>query len=307
LYTIGIIKYDVNAVFEGGGVRGIGIVGALTYLEGIGFKWNKVAGSSVGALIASLLASGYTSNELKNILIETDFQKFMDSDRIQSIPLLGKPLSFLTQNSIYSGDYVEKWIYDLLLKKGVKSFKDLECNGEIPLKMIASDITRRCTIVLPDDLIKYNIDPLTFSVAAAVRMSISIPFYFKPVRLKYKSGTCYIVDGCVTCSYPINIFDDEASHLIPTIGFKFEGSKESFTSMGKTDPLSFLFDIARAMSNRNDLEYFSDKNKSRSIIIPTAGVETTDFNISREKSHLLFKYGYRSAMDFMKRWSYTDL
>jgi NTE family protein len=227
----------------------------------------------------------------------------MDCDRIQSIPLLGKPLSFLTQNSIYSGDYVEKWISELLLKKDVKYFKDLEYDGEIPLKIIASDITRRCTIVLPDDLPKYNINPLTFSVAEAVRMSISIPFYFKPVVLKYKTGISYIVDGSVTCSYPINIFDED-SESIPTIGFKFETSRESFTSMGRTDPLSFLLDIAGAMSNKNDLEYFSDKNKARSILIPTAGIEATDFNISREKSHLLFKYGYRSAMDFMKTWNY---
>lgn len=299
-------KQIVNAVFEGGGIRGIGIVGALSYLENHGYSWRKVAGASVGALIAALLSAGYTTKEMRLLLTETNFQRFQDKDKLQSIPLLGKPLSLITQNSLYSGRYLEEWLYLLLEKKGIVTFKDLCPDGNSPLKIIASDITRKCVLVLPDDLIKYNIDPSNFTIASAVRMSISIPFYFKPVKLKYKHGVSYIVDGCVCCNYPINIFDEEDAAEYPTFGFKFDDMKASYTSRGKTDPLSFLYDIASTMSNRSTVEYMSHKNKARSIIIPTANTSTTDFNISREKSLLLYKYGYRSAVEFEKNWNFDE-
>jgi NTE family protein len=301
-----VIELKADAIFEGGGVRGIGIVGALTYMEGCDYQWQRVAGSSVGALIASLISAGYTAKEMRRILIQTNFLRFLDKDRIQRIPILGKPLGFVTQNAIYSGDYLEKWISALLKRKGVEKFKDITVNGECPLKIVASDITRRCILILPDDLPKYDIDPMEFRIARAVRMSISIPFYFKPVKLNHKTGTSYIVDGCISCSYPITIFDTELPPKRSTIGFKFDDPRTTYTARGKADPLSFLFDIASTMANRTSVEYMSEKNRARSIIIPTGGVEVTDFDISREKSVLLFKYGFRSAMDFIKTWDFED-
>lgn len=295
-----------DAVFEGGGVRGIGIVGALTYLEDCGYRWQRVAGCSVGAIIAALITAGYTAREMKRILIETNFLKFQDRDRLQRIPILGKPISFVTQNAIYSGDYVEKWINYLLNRKGIEKFKDITIDGKCPLKIIASDITRRCVITLPDDLPQYDIDPMEYSIAKAIRMSISIPFYFKPVKLNYNNNTCYIVDGSIAYSYPITIFDVPGIPRWPTFGFKFNDPSITYTSAGKTDPLSFLFDIASTMAHRTSVEFMSEKNKIRSIIIPTGGVGITDFDISREKSILLFRNGYKSAMNFLKTWDFEE-
>jgi NTE family protein len=301
-----VFKIIADVVFEGGGVRGIGYVGALNCMEERGYQWARAAGSSVGALIASLIIAGYTARELRRILIETNFEKFRDRSGFRGIPIIGKPLGVLVENSIYSGDYVENWVKELLEDKGVKTFRDISEGGESPLKIIASDITRRCMLLLPDDLANYGINPMSFPIAKAVRMSISIPFYFRPVKLRYKNIFSFIVDGCVCCSYPINIFDVSGIPRWPTIGFKFANNKTSFTALGRTDTLSFLLDVADTMSHGQLSEHVLEKNKVRSIEIPTAGVEVTDFDISREKSHLLYKYGYRSAMEFLKRWDFAD-
>lgn len=295
-----------DAVFEGGGIRGIGYVGALNYMEERGYRWVRAAGTSVGALIASLITAGYTARELKKILIETNFEKFRDRSGYRSIPIIGKPLGVLIENSIYSGDYVEKWVKELLDDKGVETFGDISENGESPLKIIASDITRRCMVILPDDLVNYRIDPMEFSIAKAVRMSISIPFYFKPVKLRYKNIISLIVDGSICCNYPINIFDVPGIPRWPTIGFKFDSNRDSFTSKGRTDALSLLMDVAYTMSQGQLTEHMLEKNKVRSIEIPTAGVEVTDFDISKEQIYLLYKYGYRSAMEFLKRWDFDE-
>lgn len=54
-----------DAVFEGGGVKGIGLVGAVAAAEEKGYRWMNVAGTSAGAIVASLLAAGYTGIELE--------------------------------------------------------------------------------------------------------------------------------------------------------------------------------------------------------------------------------------------------
>ena len=68
----------VDLVFEGGGVKGIGLAGAVETLEQHGYKPQNVAGTSAGAISASLLAAGYSAEELKEIIIGLDYRQFQD-------------------------------------------------------------------------------------------------------------------------------------------------------------------------------------------------------------------------------------
>ncbi|NJN79992.1 MAG: hypothetical protein HC797_05725, partial [Anaerolineales bacterium] len=82
-------KKKVNLVLEGGGVKGIGLVGAIAALDKtgfdkekgydqkdynnlVGYDWNFLAGTSAGAIIATLLAVGYTGKELFEELNKLD-------------------------------------------------------------------------------------------------------------------------------------------------------------------------------------------------------------------------------------------
>ena len=58
----------VDAVFEGGGVKGIALVGAAAVVEAAGYRFNNLAGTSAGAIVAALLGAGYTAAELQSIL-----------------------------------------------------------------------------------------------------------------------------------------------------------------------------------------------------------------------------------------------
>ena len=62
------MKY--NCIFGGGGVRGMCYVGALKALNELGIELNSIAGSSVGAVFASLLAAGYNDEEIKELFFE---------------------------------------------------------------------------------------------------------------------------------------------------------------------------------------------------------------------------------------------
>ncbi|EDU38258.1 patatin-like phospholipase family protein [Clostridium sporogenes] len=296
-----------NAVLDSGGIRGIGTIGALNHMESKGFTWNNIAGTSVGALIGALLVSGYTARDLKHITVNMDFMELLNKEGIQKSTFVGRAMNFFKFNGVYSGDFIEKWIDDMLKVKGINTFSDLMNNGTCRLKIIASDITEKRKVTFPDDLYSYGFSLSNFRVSKAIRMSISIPFFFKPIRFIHGNGLSYIVDGGVCCAYPISIFNNcDNKDIIPTIGFKFDNIEISNTKQGKSDPLSFLFDIADTMNKKDSKEWMTNKNIDRTILIPTLGISSTDFNLSKEKTLKLYKSGYRSAEKFIKTWDFEE-
>src|SRR5918998_4402728 len=174
-------KY-VDLVFEGGGVKGIALVGAFSVLEEQGYEPQNMAGASAGAIVATLIAAGYTAAELREIIGKLDYDLFKDEAWEDRIPLMDKSLSMLKDLGLYEGEAFLDWIDELLKAKGVRTFGDLVRREDAELRyrykaqVIASDVTERRLLVLPRDATKLGIaDPDDLSVALAVRMSMSIP------------------------------------------------------------------------------------------------------------------------------------
>lgn len=67
---------EINAVFEGGGVKGISLAGAVEATEHAGRTFRKVAGTSSGSIIASMLAAGYNGEAMSRIIKGTSFSSF---------------------------------------------------------------------------------------------------------------------------------------------------------------------------------------------------------------------------------------
>ncbi len=182
----------IDAVFEGGGVKGNALVGAVALTESLGFVFENLAGTSAGAIMASLLSAGYSGNEVKKIFDAIDYRQFKDLSMEGRVPVVGPALSLFLKKGIYAGDFFENWLRGLLKQKGVAVFGDLiiteyqnDPRYKYKLQVIASDITRGKLLVLPKDSVDYGIDPDKLDVAAAVRMSMSIPYFFKPVTANF--------------------------------------------------------------------------------------------------------------------------
>src|SRR5258708_29202393 len=181
----------INAVFEGGGVKGTGLVGAIAATEAAGYSFGNVAGTSAGAIVASLIAANYSPSNLHQILDDVDYNHFKDAKGLSRIPFIGPALNIFVNEGIYSGQYFENWMRGLLAQKGIHTFGDLvleEYKNDPRLKyrlqVIASDITRGRLLVLPGDAIDYGINPDQLDIARAVRMSMSLPYFYEPVILK---------------------------------------------------------------------------------------------------------------------------
>ena len=222
------MKKRCDAVFEGGGVRGIGLVGAVYQMERSGYTFGNVAGSSAGAIIASLLAAGYTGEEIYEEMKRVNYFKFKEKHLLDYFGIVGKLLSILFHFGIYSADYFEQWLTELLSRKGVYTFGDLKCGShtghcKYKLQVTASDITDEELLVFPRDFHKFGIMADMYPIAKAVRMSMSIPVFYEPFILRDQSGKKhYIVDGGMLSNYPMWLLDEGTTEpQYPTIGFKF--------------------------------------------------------------------------------------
>jgi NTE family protein len=296
---------NIDVVFQGGGVKAIAFVGAIQALEQNGYTFNRLAGTSAGAITAALLRAGYSGEELKKIMLDMDYTKILNNG-MGGIPLMGNAIELIKSKGFYDGRLIEKWIYKLLKKKGIVKFKDIEGYEKGALKIIAADVTKRNILILPDDLKNYGIEPSEFEVAKAVRMSISIPFFFKPVKLKVNHNVSYIVDGGVISNFPIWLFDVEATPRWPTFGFKLKNNTNKQVNKQGNDLFSYFIDVIETMVDRNEEEYLPDRNAIRTVTIDTVGVRTTEFNISRKKCIKLYESGFNSTNEFLNSWSFRD-
>jgi NTE family protein len=310
-------KY-VDLVFEGGGVKGIALVGAYSVLEERGYQPQNMAGASAGAIVAALLAAGYTAAELREIIGELDYDRFKDEAWEDRVPVAGASLSVLKDLGVYEGEAFSEWMRSLLEAKGVRTFGDLVRREDVELKyrykaqMIASDVTERRLLVLPRDAPKLGIeDPDDISVALAVRMSMSIPIFFEPVRFDNpQTGEEHlIVDGGMLSNFPVWLFDAEEPQW-PTFGMKLVQKDPKAPVAGSFPPpeaprggisevLDYLRSLVETMMAAHDRLYIEESEFDRTIAIDTLGVGTTEFDLSSERAMGLFRSGRAAAEKFL--------
>ncbi|MDR3317883.1 MAG: patatin-like phospholipase family protein [Clostridiales bacterium] len=316
------MKQTCDAVVEGGGVRGIGLAGAAYAFERAGYGFGRLAGSSAGAIIASLLAAGYGGGELEEIMRHIDYERFKQKDFIDYFGTAGKLLSVGISYGVYGADYFESWLGDLLGKKGVGTFGDLRDKKK--LRVTATDVTDKKLLVLPDDLPTLGIDPDKFSIAAAVRMSISIPIFYEPSSLAGLDGCAhYIVDGGLLSNFPVWILDDGVSvPETPVFGFRFTEKDPGGGPLEKKKPcprMSFpeylKAVISTALAARDaEYNYNVKDDGARTVDIPITvevsgkrhRIDATDFDITPAQSAALFNNGIEAGTRFLLSWDFPE-
>jgi NTE family protein len=310
--------HEADAVFQGGGVKGTALVGALLGFADEGWTtWVNVAGTSAGSIVAAFLACGFTPPELQRVLEQTPYPKFEDFGPGGEI--IGGGLNLVAHHGLARGKFFHDWLDKEL---GGKTFADVTAGGKT-LKMIAADVTQKDLLVLPEDLAHYldpktekPIDPDTWKIADAVRMSMSIPFFFQPVRLVHAQtgAESTIVDGGMLSNFPVWLFDTEDHDPSrPTFGFRLFGGKSIAPGGGFHEalqryawPLSFGWDMFQTATEAWDRRFMSHSTCVRTCAIDAGQVGTVDFNLTPEDQAWLLASGKRAAADFLSHFSLDD-
>jgi NTE family protein len=100
----------VDLVFEGGGVKGVGLAGAYAALEEEGWEPQCVAGASAGAITATLVAAGYSGAELREEVLALQFREFKDEGCEDRIPSIGRQMWILRDYGVYEGRRFLEWM-----------------------------------------------------------------------------------------------------------------------------------------------------------------------------------------------------
>ncbi len=320
-----------DLVLEGAGVKGIGLVGAVSTLAEAGYRFPRVAGTSagavVGAYVVALQRAGEPLSRLEEIARSLSYAKMRDRGVVGRAagPLarVVDGLSLAFDGGVFEGDYLRAWVAGSLADLGVRTFGDLRVaddDSSLPpeqrysLVVMASDVSRKRLVRWPWDYRLYGLDPDEQSVADAVRASASIPFFFEPVTLRSRdeSGRSVVstmVDGSVLSNFPVSLFDrdDEQPPRWPTFGVRLSMRQAGRVSTHEVrGTVSLALSLVETMLEACDAQHIDEPCvQVRSVFVDTSGVSPVDFGISEEQQELLLTAGRAAAVGFLQDWDFA--
>jgi NTE family protein len=319
-----------NLVFEGGGVKGVAYLGALEALDeqGILSQVTRVAGASVGGLNALLLCLGYSTAETRKILWKLDFTNFLDDDW----GLVRDTRRFVRRFGWYRGRFFREWVGDLIAAKvGIAnaSFRDLREHGCKDLSLVVTNLATGFS-----EVCSLEHTP-TMPVMDAMRMTISIPFFFTAVPGK---GRDMYVDGGLLRNYPVKIFDREkylagecrARHSFvtdyyakdnarrpggssayvynkETLGFRLDAREKInvFRDGGRPrrrkidDLFDFVSAVVGTVLDAQQTVHLHSDDWQRTIYIDTLGAKTLDFKLKADQKKALVEQGRLGVQNYL--------
>ncbi|MDI5966819.1 patatin-like phospholipase family protein [Streptantibioticus silvisoli] len=312
-------RESVDLVLEGGGVKGFGLLGAVLALWDAGYRFERIAGTSAGAIVAALVTAyqkaGRDLRELVDVVATCDYARFEDDGPVleRLTGKVGEGVEILLHEGAHDGGYLYEWLVPILEGVGVRTFDDLRLddpNTSLPpqqnyaLVVHTSDISRRALVRLPWDYPQYGHEGGKQRVADAVRASMSFPFFFKPVQLPTGSGTVTWVDGGLLSNFPITVFDrtDGRPSRWPTWGVKLSGLPATDDDHPVRTAPGLAFSALRTlMADWNHYALDGEGVNQRTIFVDTTGIDSLDFHLSQADHQKLFRAGQSAARTFLAK------
>jgi NTE family protein len=318
-----------DLVLSGGGVKGVGLVGAVVALLDAGYEPQRISGTSAGSIVGAIVAAAahtgaMTGAQVKELALQLDYRKFLDPGPVERVPLVGPSLALLRGSGIYKGDYAREWVRRQLADLGVVTFGDLALDDdELPpeqryrLVVTVADVTTGQLVRLPWDYRRvFGLDPDEQLVADAVRASMSIPFFFRPVSLTSTAGlTSTLVDGGLLSNFPIDSLDrtDGEMPRWPSFGITLlpnlpHGNDKVIPALAALRLLGaphLLEDVITTVLVGRDQAYLNQPwVDARAIRVDSTDVGFLDFDISENEVEAQYLKGHEAAERFLADWNW---
>ncbi|WP_460148317.1 patatin-like phospholipase family protein [Pseudomonas sp. S2_A02] len=277
----------IGLVLSGGAARGLAHIGVLKALEEQGIKIDAIAGTSMGAVIGGLYASGYQIDELEKLALSIDWQQALsDAPPREDVPfrrkqddrdfLVKQKLSFRDDGSlglplgVIQGQNLALLLESLLAHTSdTRDFDKLP----IPFRAVATDIASGEKVVFRKG-----------HLPQVIRASMSIPAVFAPVELNGR----LLVDGGMTDNIPLDVAREMGVDIaiVVDIGTPLRNRKQL------TTVVDVLNQSITLMTRRNSEEQLAALHKDDVLIQPPlASFGVTDFGKAQE----MIDAGYRAT------------
>lgn len=246
------------------------------------------------------------------------------------------------------GAVFQDWIHGVLAREGVSTLEALQARlAESPpglwnrrqnrllepheargrLAIVAADVASESKVVFPDHAALYFADPARADPALFARASMSIPFFFEPLRLsvpqddgavrRWRDAVGYdaaqegglpsqgiFVDGGVISNFPIHLFHNYSRMPTrPTFGVKLQQDERRRRIDGPLSLFGAVFDSAR---HALDYDFLSNNHDYRQLVqhIACRDVNWLDFSMDDRTRATLFREGAARAVDFLERFDW---
>ncbi len=277
----------VGLVLSGGAARGLAHIGVLKALEEQGIRIDAIAGTSMGAVVGGLYASGYKIDELEKLALSIDWQAALsDAPPREDVPfrrkqddrdfLVKQKLSFRDDGSlglplgVIQGQNLALLLESLLAHTSdTRDFDKLP----IPFRAVTTDIANGEKVVFRKG-----------HLPQVIRASMSIPAVFAPVELDGR----LLVDGGMTDNIPLDVAREMGVDIaiVVDIGTPLRNRKQL------TTVVDVLNQSITLMTRRNSEEQLATLHANDVLIQPAlAAFGVTDFGKAQE----MIDAGYRAT------------
>ncbi|WP_350023740.1 patatin-like phospholipase family protein [Pseudomonas protegens] len=277
----------IGLVLSGGAARGLAHIGVLKALEEQGIRIDAIAGTSMGAVIGGLYASGYKIDELEKLALNIDWrQALSDAPPREDVPfrrkqddrdfLVKQKLSFRDDGSLgLPLGVIQGQNLALLLESKLAHASDTRDFDKLPIpfRAVATDIASGEKVVFRKG-----------HLPQVIRASMSIPAVFAPVELDGR----LLVDGGMTDNIPLDVARDMGVDIaiVVDIGTPLRSRKQLNTVV------DVLNQSITLMTRRNSEVQLAALHKDDVLIQPAlSSFGVTDFGRAQE----MIDAGYRAT------------
>lgn len=282
-------KPKIGLVLSGGGAKGLAHIGVLKVIDSLGIKIDYIGGTSMGAIIGGMYASGYTGKQLDSIFKTLTIDELVQdniprkskilinkrNDDIYALVLPFKKLKLETPNALskglYNFNFLSKISYHV---RNTRDFKKLP----IPFFCIATDIETGQQVVLDKGIFPQ-----------ALVASSSIPSVFYPIEIEGR----LLIDGGVTNNYPVEKLRELGADFVIGVDVQEE--------LKTRNELQGITTIFGQISNFNTQAQMENKRKLTDIYIKP---DIKGFNVlSFENGKKIIENGENATRKFLTELS----
>ncbi len=274
-------------ILGGGGIRGCSYPGVLKAIEELSLKITGWAGSSIGAVVAVLYATGYTVEEIDEVFKDINMDFFKDINFS-----LGKDFALSKGGNFYD------WIKD---KIESKFYKTNYIKGKMP-PVTFRDLDKEVVIF------SVNLRYLNFyefskqktpdaEIASAVRASVSMPGLYKPIL----NGKDCLVDGDLVKCVPLWRVSDTIKNIESRIlEFRLEDNETEKNISNTAEYLNAVYNTISGFATDYIVDLYKDKDKFDYIKINLPDISVVDFMISDSKKIAMAEKGYATTKKYFE-------
>jgi predicted acylesterase/phospholipase RssA len=287
-------------VFQGGGCRAAAFVGAFEEAVSSGVSFTEVAGTSAGAIVASLIGAGAQPKDLRGAIASMNFNSFVgEPDRKGGRGIAGhlfgmkfpQYADLLFDQGFHSSLEIKKWVDEQLARLLPEEKRPITFSSlPFPTYIVSTDLSRAEAKVWSQQT-----TPNEF-VSEAVQASCAIPIFFQPIGKRY-------VDGAVVSNLPALVFfgRENSQRALASRILAFTLTADQ-TDSGEWGTETFLQLLANALVDGGQQLQLNLQTNVNIIAIPTGKIKATDFDkMTPEATSTLMQNGATATRAFFEQ------